>query len=329
MQLRNCASTNAAVSTPSRMRPRCTVRCSAQHASGIHCDHCSSRCIRCSTRYGSRAKIVPAINAGQHMPASGTGCRVPGARRVRPASAAARRFPSESRCPSPESSHSRPARPARRSRTSRYIARADSHGPSRRIALLTGRIGAPAASSGVARSPCSRTASENASTRVAGWKIGGSNSRAGCVVSASAIHDSRHMLNSVSWCAWPCVSQRAGCGHSTTNVNAANSRPAPSHSRSLEPLDRVVGTCTRAGYYLAHVEYASGVPAAVPRRSRGHRRVGDCSLSRRAQPAAAGSTAQAAAPATRQTSSASWIPRRRPGIPSTSTSSSNRWRRSG
>ena len=118
----------------------------------------------CSTRYGSSPKIVPAITAGQNVRDAGRDRSLSGPA----ASPLGRLPPSPVGSGAPRSEASLPSLPATRSRTSRYMPSAESQGPSSRMTLETGRIGAPAASAGSATRPCSRTASENARTRCAG-----------------------------------------------------------------------------------------------------------------------------------------------------------------
>ena len=235
MQLRNCASTQAAVSIPSRTQPALhgAVQPPARERHPlrplqfqVHRVFYPIRQQR-EDRPGDDGRPEHRAIAGLRQPAfrlrqatadeSAFGRVHPMAGSSGAACWDALAAPSaapDSRLPTPEI----------RSRTSKYIASAESHGPSSRTALVTGRIGAPAASSGVATSPWSSTASENASTRVAGWKIGGSSNRDGCVVSASAIHDSRHMLNSVSgWCRAHGSANGPAAATGRSTISAANS----------------------------------------------------------------------------------------------------------
>ena len=141
----------------------------------------------------------PGDERGPARPAPGTRYRVPGAGVDRlPATAADSdpdsRIPT-SRVPNPGSPVPAPREeiPNEQVHGQRGQPRAEQHD-----GVGDGQDRRAGGEQGVASSPCSNMASEKARTRVAGWKIGGSNNRDGFVVSASAIQDSRHMLNSVS-----------------------------------------------------------------------------------------------------------------------------------
>ncbi len=97
-------------------------------------------------------------------------------------------------------------------------------------------------------------------------------------------------------------------------VRTANSTPTPTHSRSQDETDRVGGALTGAGYYLAHAEYASRVPAAVDRGADGRGRSGGPARAGHQRRPRGEHGPQAEAPPTRQTvgvvdpASATWDP---------------------